>query len=128
VFKRTSHHENVWGLGVCPALVGGEWSALRLCRFTPRERAHATRWKGGWVGARATRDEVTNKKYYHCSCCKSNPYRPARSLSYLAEECKQCFLEKCITAANEDDCHFQDSGADACFSENSFGLYSSSLH
>jgi hypothetical protein len=31
------------------ALVGGEWSASRRSRFTPRERAPDTHWVGGWV-------------------------------------------------------------------------------
>jgi hypothetical protein len=31
------------------ALVGGEWSASRPCRFTPGERAPDTHWIGGWV-------------------------------------------------------------------------------
>jgi hypothetical protein len=35
------------------ALVGGEWSASRPCRFTPEERAPGTHWIGGWVGPRA---------------------------------------------------------------------------
>jgi hypothetical protein len=30
------------------ALVGGEWSASRSCRFKPRERVAGTRWIGGW--------------------------------------------------------------------------------
>jgi hypothetical protein len=30
------------------ALDGGEWSASRLGRFTPRERVPGTHWKGGW--------------------------------------------------------------------------------
>jgi hypothetical protein len=29
---------------------GGEWSASRSDRFTPRERAPGTHWIGGWVG------------------------------------------------------------------------------
>jgi len=32
------------------ALDGGEWSASRPVRFTPRERAPGTHWIGGWVG------------------------------------------------------------------------------
>jgi hypothetical protein len=28
-------------------LVGGEWSALRTGRFTPKERAPGTHWIGG---------------------------------------------------------------------------------
>jgi hypothetical protein len=35
------------------ALVGGEWSASRYCRFTPGERAPRTHWIGGWVDPRA---------------------------------------------------------------------------
>jgi hypothetical protein len=31
------------------ALVGGEWSASRPCRFNPGERAPGTNWIGGWV-------------------------------------------------------------------------------
>jgi hypothetical protein len=34
------------------ALVGGEWSASRPCRFTPGEKALGTHWKGGWVDPR----------------------------------------------------------------------------
>jgi hypothetical protein len=33
-----------------PALDGGEWSASRPNRFTPREKAPGTRWIGGWMG------------------------------------------------------------------------------
>jgi hypothetical protein len=32
------------------ALHGGEWSASRPGRFTPRERAPGIHWVGGWVG------------------------------------------------------------------------------
>jgi hypothetical protein len=38
------------------ALVGGEWSASRPCRFTPWERAPGTHWIGGWVGPTASLD------------------------------------------------------------------------
>jgi hypothetical protein len=31
------------------ASVGGEWSASRPGRFTPRERTLGTHWIGGWV-------------------------------------------------------------------------------
>jgi hypothetical protein len=40
------------------ALVGGEWSASRPCRFTPRVKAPSTHWIGGWVGPRAGLDDV----------------------------------------------------------------------
>jgi hypothetical protein len=38
------------------ALDGGEWSASRPDRFTPKERAPGTHWIGGWVGPRAILD------------------------------------------------------------------------
>jgi hypothetical protein len=44
------------------ALDGGEWSALRPGRFTPKERAPGIHWIGGWVGSRAVLDAVVKKK------------------------------------------------------------------
>jgi hypothetical protein len=44
------------------ALDGGEWSASRPYRFTPRERAPGTHWIGGWVGPRAVLDAVVKRK------------------------------------------------------------------
>jgi hypothetical protein len=44
------------------ALHGGEWSASRPRRFTPRERAPGTHWIGGWVGPRADLDAVVKRK------------------------------------------------------------------
>jgi hypothetical protein len=38
------------------ALVGDEWSALRLGSFTPGEIAPGTYWIGDWVGPGAGRD------------------------------------------------------------------------
>jgi hypothetical protein len=43
------------------AIQGGEWSAWRLSRFTPEERAPGTHWKGRWVGPRAGLDTVKRK-------------------------------------------------------------------
>jgi hypothetical protein len=43
------------------ALVGGEWSASRPGRFTPRERTPGNHWIGGWVGPRAGLDAVVNR-------------------------------------------------------------------
>jgi hypothetical protein len=43
------------------ALDGGEWSASRPGRFTPRERDPGTHWIGGWVGPRAVLDAVVKK-------------------------------------------------------------------
>jgi hypothetical protein len=44
------------------ALVGGEWSASRLCRFTPGEMAPGTHWIGGWVEPRADLDDMEMRK------------------------------------------------------------------
>jgi hypothetical protein len=45
------------------ALVGGEWSASRPCRFTHKERAAGTYWIGGWVGPRVDLDNVEKRKF-----------------------------------------------------------------
>jgi hypothetical protein len=44
------------------AVYGGEWSASRPGRFTPRERAPSTHWIEGWVGPRASPDEMVRRK------------------------------------------------------------------
>jgi hypothetical protein len=44
------------------ALDGGEWSASRPGRFTPRGRSPGTHWIGGWVGPRAVLDVVVERK------------------------------------------------------------------
>jgi len=49
------------------SLDGGEWSASRSSRFTPRERAPGTHWIGGWVGYRAGLDAMVKRKTpSHC--------------------------------------------------------------
>jgi hypothetical protein len=40
------------------ALVGGEWSNSLPGRFTPEESAPGTHCIGGWVGPRASLDDV----------------------------------------------------------------------
>jgi hypothetical protein len=44
------------------ALDGGELSASRPGRFTPRERAPGTHWIGGWAGPRAVLEAVVKRK------------------------------------------------------------------
>jgi hypothetical protein len=44
------------------ALDGGEWSASRPGRFTPRERALVTYWIGGWVGPKVGLNAVVKRK------------------------------------------------------------------
>jgi hypothetical protein len=57
------------------ALDGGEWSASRPGRFTPRERAPCTHWVGGWVGPRAILDAVVKRKF-PSTLRESNPSTP----------------------------------------------------
>jgi hypothetical protein len=40
------------------ALDGGEWSASRHGRCTPKERTPGTSWIGGWVGPRTVLNAV----------------------------------------------------------------------
>jgi hypothetical protein len=64
------------------ALVAGEWSASRLGRFTPEERALDTHWIGGWVGPRAGLDDMEKRKFLTLPQLKLQPLgRPARSQS-----------------------------------------------
>jgi hypothetical protein len=44
-------------------LVGGEWSASRLCRLTPGERASNTHRIGGSVGPSAGLDAAEKRKF-----------------------------------------------------------------
>jgi hypothetical protein len=51
-WRRVSH------IFLTSALVGGEWSASRLDRFTPEEIARGTHWIGGMVNPRAGLDDM----------------------------------------------------------------------
>jgi hypothetical protein len=59
----------MWGSGdIAPLLLtsvldGGEWSATRLCRFTPGERASITHWIGGWVDLSFGLDAAGNRNW-----------------------------------------------------------------
>jgi hypothetical protein len=55
------------------ALVRGELSASRLCRFTPGERAPGTHWIRGWVGLTAGLDEVEKRQFLLHRDSKSYP-------------------------------------------------------
>jgi hypothetical protein len=64
------------------ALVGGEWSASRPCRFTPGERAPGIHSTGGWVGPRAGLDEMEKWKFLTLPGLELRPLgRPARNQS-----------------------------------------------
>jgi hypothetical protein len=71
-------------LSLTSALDGGEWSASRLGRFTPRERDPGTHWIGGWVGPRAVLDAVVKKKI-PSPRRESNPRTPIVHL--VAQRC-----------------------------------------
>jgi hypothetical protein len=62
------------------ALVGGEWSASRTCRFTPGEIARGTHWIGDWVGARVRLDNMEKRQFLTLPGLELRPLgRPARS-------------------------------------------------
>jgi hypothetical protein len=73
--NKAPRHEGVLGElryssthSLTSALDGGEWSASRPSRFTPRERDPCTHWIGGSVGPRDVLDVVVKRKI-------SSPYR-----------------------------------------------------
>jgi hypothetical protein len=64
------------------AVVGDEWSASRLCRFTLRDKVPGTRWIGGWVGSRTGLDHMEKRKFLSLSELELRPLiHPARSQS-----------------------------------------------
>jgi hypothetical protein len=65
------------------ALDGGEWSALRLSHFTPRERPSDTHVVGGWVGPRAGLDVVLKRKIP--SPCRDSNWRSSKLNCFLSE-------------------------------------------
>jgi hypothetical protein len=67
-FNWAPHHEGVLGEvkyssthSLTSALDGGEWSASRPGRFTPKERAPGTHWIGGWAGPTGVLDAVVKR-------------------------------------------------------------------
>jgi hypothetical protein len=94
-FLATEHHamKVYWAVeweycssdSLTSALDRGDWSVLRLGRFTPRERAPGTHWIGGWAGPGAVLNAVVKRKI-PSPRRKSNPDRPARSLVAIPTE------------------------------------------
>jgi hypothetical protein len=81
-FNYAPRHEGVLGKwmyssthSLASAIDGGEWSASRPGRFTPRERDPGTHWIGGWVGPRAGLDAVVKRKI-RSPRRESNPRTP----------------------------------------------------
>jgi hypothetical protein len=84
-FKQAQRQEGILGEwmyrsthSLTSTLDGGEWSASRPGRFTPKKRAAGTHWIGGCVGSRADLDAVVKRKI-PSPRRESNPGRPARS-------------------------------------------------
>jgi hypothetical protein len=73
------------------ALDGGEWSASRPGRFTPKERTPGTHWVGGWVGPRAVLDAVVKRKFPSLHR-ESNPRTP------IVQPVAQRYTDWAITA------------------------------
>jgi hypothetical protein len=65
------------------ALVGGEWSASRPCRFTLRERYPDIQWIGARFGRRG-KEQILDP---------TGTRSPARTQSYT--ECSKYFLKQC---------------------------------
>jgi hypothetical protein len=78
----TEHHamKAHWGVEaqlhaiLASELDGGDWSASRPDRFTPRKRAPGTHWIGGWVCPRVGLDAV-----FPAPAGSRTPDHPARS-------------------------------------------------
>jgi hypothetical protein len=51
-----------WKYSSTSALVGGEWSASRLGRFTPEEEALYTPFVGGWMNPTGGLEAVPKRK------------------------------------------------------------------
>jgi hypothetical protein len=56
-----------------PALVGGEWSVSRPDRFKSGETASGIQWIGGWVGSRASLDDMEKKEFFTLAPLSSSP-------------------------------------------------------
>jgi hypothetical protein len=81
-FNRALRHEGVLGEwwyssthSLISALDGGEWSASRPSRFTPKERDPGAHWIGGWVGPRVVLDAMVKREILS-SRQASNPRTP----------------------------------------------------
>jgi hypothetical protein len=106
ILNRATRYEDILGEqryssthSFTSALDGGEWSASRPGRFTPRARARGTHWKEGGVGPRAVLDAVVKKKIPSPLRESKNPDRPARSPPLYRLGCHgslTSFIPECI--------------------------------
>jgi hypothetical protein len=101
-FNWAPRHEGVLGEwryisthSLTSALDGGEWSASRPGRFTPRERTSGTPWIGGWVGLKAVLDTVVKRKI-------PSPRRESNSRTTMVQPIAQRYTDWAITAHTTD--------------------------
>jgi hypothetical protein len=99
-FNWASLHEGVlgeWRYSSTHSLTserdGGEWSASRPGRFTPRERAPGTHWIGGWVGPRAVLDAVVKRNI-------PSPSRESNLRTPIVQPIVQRYTDWAITAGS----------------------------
>jgi hypothetical protein len=97
VLNQAPRHEDVLGErmyrsthSLISALDGGELSASRPGRSTPRERDPVTHWIGGWVGPRAGLDMVSKRKIPTLRR-ESNPHHPI--VQPVASRSKRTYLQ-----------------------------------
>jgi hypothetical protein len=78
------------------AVDGDEWSASCTSCFTLRERTPGTHWIGGWVGSRASLNEVEEEKNSQplLGIKPYKPHHPAHSLATILTELSQLFALK----------------------------------
>jgi hypothetical protein len=70
------------------ALVGGDWSASLPSRCTLGERARGTHWIGGWMGPRASLEDMEERKFLTLPGLELRPLaHPARSQSLSRLRC-----------------------------------------
>jgi hypothetical protein len=74
------------------AQVGGEWSASRPGRFSPKERAPGTHWIGGWAGPRDGLDDGREKSW---------PYRDSNSDPSVVQSVANRYTDCVIPASIE---------------------------
>jgi hypothetical protein len=97
------------------SLAGGEWSASRPGRFTPRERACGTHWTGAWVDPGAGLEDVEKRKFLILPGLELRPLgRPARSQSLYrlrypgSSLCSSFNIFTQIAALCSKPCHLKD--------------------
>jgi hypothetical protein len=83
------------------ALAGGKWSASRLGRFTPAERAPGTHWIGGWVGPRAGLDNVVKRKFVQPEASRYTDYATPAHDERVVTVFNTIYLLATIKAKNE---------------------------